>query len=414
MKVRKLLLSTAVLTVACASVSSAQSAGPYVITTDLDRTGDNGLFIYWDDEPWETGMRLIASITEGGTAVSGDLSLEGVLYNSITSTVTVQDSLAVNGNMNVNGDVVVLSSGSTRAFETRVLDLEGNVTNEVDIRAKFAGEWDPVTNPDGAELADITLDADDDVNIRTGDDLEVDSQSKIQLDAVDDIELDTGNNVDVLAANDIGMTATRILGTTGNATSIMQSGSIVNTVTASGGVSAGTVVANNGSPRWVADAKGKLTQVTNTDTTSGTTASMVVQNSAGNIHGLVVQETKTTLSGGINSASLTLDDRGATFSDPANGNPIQVHGVADGTAPFDAVNVRQLYSGLASVLATAPDIRLEPGKSGFGIGVGSYGGYQAVGFGFGHMYGNGAVLSGSVARGSHSETAARASLSWTW
>ena len=137
-----------------------------------------------------------------------------------------------------------------------------------------------------------------------------------------------------------------------------------------------------------------LTSVANTDTTSGTTAAMVVTNSAGNTHGIVVQEEKTVVSGGTSSSSLTLADNGATFSNSATGRPIQVHGVADGTADFDATNVRQVYSGLAAVLAATPELRLEPGKTGAGIGLGSYGGFHAVGFGLGHMYDNGAVFDG--------------------
>lgn len=220
------------------------------------------------------------------------------------------------------------------------------------------------------------------------------------------------------AANTIsignGVIGTEITTTTFNTLMKMKADSISNTVTASGGVSAGSVVANNGSARWVADANGKLTEVTASDTTSGTTAAMVVTNSAGNTHGLVVQEAKTTISGGTNSSSMSLSDNGATFSDSATGQPIQVHGVADGTADFDAVNVRQLYSGLAAVLAATPEINLAPGKSGMGIGLGGYGGFEAIGVGFGHMYDNGAVVKVSVSKAAHSEVAVRAGVSWNW
>jgi hypothetical protein len=221
------------------------------------------------------------------------------------------------------------------------------------------------------------------------------------------------------AANTItmgnGVAGTVVNASAGNTAMAMQNGSITNTVLGSSeGVSGGTVIANDGSARWVADANGKLTAVTSDDATSGTTAAMVVTNSAGNTHGLVVQETKTTISGGTNSSSLTLADNGATFSDSATGRPIQVHGVADGTADFDAVNVRQLYSGLAAVLASSPEINLAPGKSGMGIGLGGYGGFSAIGIGFGHMYDNGAVVRASVSKAEHSEVAYRASVSWNW
>lgn len=148
---------------------------------------------------------------------------------------------------------------------------------------------------------------------------------------------------------------------------------------------------------------------------AGMSAQVLVKDVDGNARGLVVQENKTTLSGGQNAASLSLDENGATFSDPKNGKPIQVHGVADGTAPFDAVNVRQLYSGLAAVLAAGtPELRLEPGKTGAAVGVGHYGGYSAVGLGLGHMYDNGTVVSMSVGKATHSEVAVKGSVSWTW
>jgi hypothetical protein len=148
---------------------------------------------------------------------------------------------------------------------------------------------------------------------------------------------------------------------------------------------------------------------------AGMSAQVLVKDVDGNARGLVVQENKTTLSGGQNAASLSLDENGATFSDPKNGKPIQVHGVADGTAPFDAVNVRQLYSGLAAVLAAGtPELRLEPGKTSAAVGVGYYGGYSGVGLGLGHMYDNGTVVSMSVGKATDSEVAVKGSVSWTW
>lgn len=120
----------------------------------------------------------------------------------------------------------------------------------------------------------------------------------------------------------------------------------------------------------------------------------------------------------------TLDESGAgdldlttaqTFSNPTTGAPIQVHGVADGTADFDAVNVRQLYSGLAAVMAAStPELRLEPGKSSAAFGVGLYGGHSGVGFGVGHMFDNNTVLTFSAGKAAYSEPAYKASFSWTW
>ncbi len=76
--------------------------------------------------------------------------------------------------------------------------------------------------------------------------------------------------------------------------------------------------------------------------------------------GLFISESQTVLSGGSgNPTIMTLDDFGVTFEDDF-GSPVQLHGVADGTAPFDAVNRRQLdravgnlSSGIAAVAALA-------------------------------------------------------------
>ena len=48
-----------------------------------------------------------------------------------------------------------------------------------------------------------------------------------------------------------------------------------------------------------------------------------------------------------------MDDNGATFSSSATDAPVQVHGVKDGTSDYDAVNVCQFSSAIASVKAMA-------------------------------------------------------------
>ena len=118
------------------------------------------------------------------------------------------------------------------------------------------------------------------------------------------------------------------------------------------GASGAMTVINTGQVGTVVDANGKIT----TGTATESSASLTVKNAQGNTHGVVVAESKTTISGGTNSSSLTLNDNGANFSNSANGAPIQVHGVADGTSDFDAVNFRQLeqaFFGIASVAALA-------------------------------------------------------------
>lgn len=126
-----------------------------------------------------------------------------------------------------------------------------------------------------------------------------------------------------------------------------------------------------------------------------TTAEVLVTNSAGNTHGLVVGENKTTLSGGTNSTTITLDDNGATFAG-AGGAPARVAGVADGVNDFDAVNMRQLNNldkklnkkidetGAISAAFAQLGHSQTPGKSSFGIAAGGQGGKGGIALGFSH------------------------------
>jgi len=145
----------------------------------------------------------------------------------------------------------------------------------------------------------------------------------------------------------------------------------------------------------VVDVYGKLTNVTGTATQS--TASLTLTNGAGNVHGLVVTETQASLSGGTNSSTLTTSDNGATFSDARNGNPVQVHGVDDGTAQFDAVNVRQFAGAIASVTAMANIPQVDQDKTyAMGVGVGTFMGRSALAAGVTYRFTANGVLKGSV------------------
>ena len=125
-----------------------------------------------------------------------------------------------------------------------------------------------------------------------------------------------------------------------------------------------------------------------------TETSLTVWNSTtGSAHGLVISQNSTVLTGGTASTSLTLDDNGATFANTVTGGPARVTGVADGTSPFDAVNVRQLnrkldglgrkaYSGIASVAALSGIPAPIEGKMvSVGMGYGNYSGENAVAIG---------------------------------
>ena len=148
----------------------------------------------------------------------------------------------------------------------------------------------------------------------------------------------------------------------------------------------------------VVDRNGKLTNINGTAQES--TAALTLTNGIGNTHGLVVTETQATLSGGSYSSSMTLNDNGATFSNSANGAPIQVHGVADGTSDFDAVNYRQLRgvaAGVAGTSAMANIPQVDQNKTlAVGVGLGNFQGMTALALGGSYRAGTNAVLKASV------------------
>jgi hypothetical protein len=153
-------------------------------------------------------------------------------------------------------------------------------------------------------------------------------------------------------------------------------GAGTSTLNSTQGTTAGTAIVMKGSTgiQTVVDGHGKLTNIV-TPGAAQSTAALTLTNGDGNTHGIVVSETQTTVSGGRFSTAMTLHDDGATFANTANGEPVRVHGIADGTAPHDAVNVQQLGAGLAMVSSLAALPQVEPGKR-FAIGVGT-GGYMS-------------------------------------
>ena len=419
MKLSKLLITSSVITL-MGAIASAQEASFNKLYSDADNTGDEGLILY--EAINKGGPTEYARITAEG------IELQGTITDRLDNTVNIGENLDVNGNVTTSGFVDVsgnLNVDGSVANATGNFTVSDNldVTGATDLKAGLnvdgnttldATTIEGATSVTGATTINTTGSAASTIVGTSGNATSILSTTVSIGNATNATSVSVGTGT---VANTVSMgntvSGTVISAAAGNTSTEMRNDTIRNTITDTN-VSAGTVVANNGAARWVADENGKLNEVANTDTTSGTTAAMVVTNSAGNTHGIVVQEEKTVVSGGTSSSSLTLADNGATFSNSATGEPIQVHGVADGTADFDATNVRQVYSGLAAVLAATPELRLEPGKTGAGIGLGSYGGFHAVGFGLGHMYDNGAVLTVSAGKASHSKVAYKAGLSWSW
>jgi hypothetical protein len=170
-------------------------------------------------------------------------------------------------------------------------------------------------------------------------------------------------------------------------------------VVGGGTTSASSTITNAGGTGATVDKNGKITNAA----VGQTTAALTVTNGEGNVHGYSVNETSATMSGGVRSTSLTLDDSGARFSNSANGAPVTVTGVADGSGGYDAINVRQLGGAIAAVTATANIPQVDQGKTfAVGVGLGSYLGSQALAFGATYRLDTNLVVKASIASGTSS------------
>lgn len=152
-------------------------------------------------------------------------------------------------------------------------------------------------------------------------------------------------------------------------------------------------ISNTGGTGATVDANGQIS----TGIVDQSTASLTLTNGLGNTHGLIVTESQTTMSGGTHSSSLTLADNGATFSNAQTGKPIRVHGVDDGTADFDAVNIRQMASGIAMAAGLAALPQVEPGKRfGLAAGTGIYMDKVSVAVGLSGRFFDSLVVKGGI------------------
>lgn len=129
------------------------------------------------------------------------------------------------------------------------------------------------------------------------------------------------------------------------------------------------------------------------------TNSVYLRNGYGDTNGLMLTETGATLTGGTTGGTaLALTDQGVHFSHSDTGAPVRMSGIADGQEPFDAVNVRQLNGGIASVAALAGLPAPQLGKrSSFGMGFGVHDGGRANTLGGQSMFGDGMTFKYGVA-----------------
>lgn len=175
------------------------------------------------------------------------------------------------------------------------------------------------------------------------------------------------------------------------------------------------------------DANGKIT----THNPQNGSQSLTVTNNQNNTHGFYVDQNVAVMSGGTQSTSFTLDDNGATLSNSATGAPVQLHGIANGTAANDAVNFSQLntleqkvdknatraFSGIAQIAAMQAIPAPIAGKNySIGMGGGFYAGQQAMAFGGKANVGEHLNVSASVANGfgSNKDMAASVGAGFSW
>ena len=390
------------------------------IVADNDSTGDGNINMY---SSGNLAMTINDSVTDinyglnvdGATDLNSTLTVDGAA--DLNSTLTVDGATTITGSITQTAGNIDFTTASDGSIKMSTAGANGGAFITLDPSSSQSSNLNGKSQIDQSVLIYTTASS------GSAGDIDLISADDIEITAIDNIYLDAADDVEIYAIQDLEILAMRLGGETANTDTETE-------LTGYGGILA---IQGKDTNRYIADANGKIVLLDNTDdwdgqfnsgnpmkdsaetVAAGTTAQLLVGDVQGNMRGLVVQENKTTLSGGQNAASLTLDTRGATFSNPTTGAPIQVHGVADGTADFDAVNVRQLYSGLAAVMAAStPELRLEPGKSSAAFGVGLYGGHSGVGFGVGHMFDNNTVLTFSAGKAAYSEPAYKASFSWTW
>jgi hypothetical protein len=154
------------------------------------------------------------------------------------------------------------------------------------------------------------------------------------------------------------------------------------------------------------------TGVANSTVTLNSTTATMRTATVGGGSLVVTNVTSSVLTGGsvAGGTNLTLNDTGATFASNTGALPVQVHGVADGTTSFDAVNYQQLKAlekklsqGVASTTAIANIPQVDQDKTfAVGMGVANYNGQTAIAVGMTYRPMPNAVLKVSASAGSGS------------
>lgn len=447
LKTRKSSVALGILLLLCGGANAQSSAGPYTVYSDTDRTGDNGLFIYWDDNnsieiakftSQGDGSKVSTPLTvTGATSLNSTLGVTGLstmtgVVNTGVLTQTGATNINTSPNNTANTTIGSLTNTTTIQSGTNVIDGAANsmlssgantITAETNnnISATLANNITGATNSlestTGAN--NITAATSNNITAATSNNIGA-ATNNIDAAVANNIQGPTNNiGTNSISANNIGTGAfestnrigntestTTFRATAGNASQALNNTSANTTLSAgTSGLAArvgtdnvtttGQVLLSNTDGSRV-DANGKIM----TSGATGPTAAVTLTNGYGNTHGLVVTESQTTLSGGTQSSSMTLTDRAATFSNAQTGAPITVTGVANGRADFDAVNVRQFAGAIAAVSAQANIPALLSGQDRtFGLGLGNFMGKSALAMGVSVRSGANAVYKASLSSG---------------
>ena len=435
----KKLLSLVIASLISSGLVSAEtvidSNQVVVINTDNDNTGDEGVI-------FQHAGSTFAQFYDTGSSFSGTVTADGLNVNGSSSL----DNTSINGTLTVVGSTSLNTTGSnstTIGSSTFILNNQTTITGSTDgtDAGLILNGWTNDTSIAGVEMnsnGDVNITANND-NLGTGPEainLVAGATSSASLSVGADGDGANGFITLNGPTTTINSTTSTLNATTSatvntesflvdtGASTVTATISAVTQVTSDRNgtlVSAGTTVANEGSERYTVDANGALVAVDTrdaaADVAAGTTAALTVTNVQGNTHGIVVTETQTTISGGVNSSSLTFNDNGATFSDSATGTPIQVHGVMDGTADFDAVNVRQFAGAIAAAAAMTNIPQVPMGQKGtFGFGAASFMGKSAIAMGTSYRFSENGILkaSASVNNGGKQRPIISIGAGWSW
>ena len=341
-----------------------------------------------------------ATTLNGATAINATLDVTGA--TNINTTGTAATRIGTNG-----GNTTIGNASSTNAITGATNTITGTTNTIVGATSINASVNAATTINTGSSTGAVTIGNAANTSSLNSATNNIGANAFATTNNIGTGTAATSNNIGTgtaVTTNSLGNTnaGTSVTTRGGNSTSVVSNGVSSSTVTAgvstldgATGTTTGQMLIRNANGATV-DANGKITSTGNT----GASAALTLANGVGNVHGLVVTESQTTLSGGTQSSSMTLNDRAATFSNAQTGAPITVTGVANGSADFDAVNVRQFAGAIAAVTAAANIPAPEAGKaSAFGVGLGNFMGKNALSLGLVHRTEKGPMLKFSVSGG---------------